>query len=140
MGNGKAYLIAFAGFGEGLTAVGAAQTRGDGFLDNRLTRRDGVQRRIERPALDGKFPVLGDDFLPRDAVDALKQRLEIGRGERPDFEQYPRPATQIQIQPRDIADSPRARHPPVLGLDVLAVQPPQFVRHDAFQPQQTRNR
>ena len=107
-----------------------------GLFDDGLAGGHRVQLGGDGVALHREGRVPGQILLPGDGPGALKQLLKAAGREPAQHQQHPRPAAQVDVQPRQVGQFSPAQHPAVFHLHVLQAQPPDLVAHQFFQPQQ----
>ena len=136
----KLHLIALAVLGKRLHPVPLAKADGYGLFHDRLTRGNGVERRVYGVAFDGKLTAHGDIILPRNGLRALKELFKRRRAEGREHQQHARAAAKVHVQPRDIGLTAAAENASVFYLHIGKSEPLHLVADELFKPQKTGDR
>ena len=134
--QGELDLIPAGGLRQGLQPIDLAQAPGHGLFHNGLAGGNGVEGGLEGVALDGEFPVPGDEVLPGQSPGALKEGVKIPGGEGAQLQKHPLAAAQVQVQTGDVRLRAPAADPAVFRPDLLQAQMAHLVGHQALQPEQ----
>jgi len=134
--DGKAQLVGRAGLRHPAEAVLLLQARDGGLLDDGLAVRHRVQLAVEAVTLDGKSSVLRDKLLERERLDALEQLLEAAGLELAEQDHHPLAHAAAEIGAGHVGKFAVKKDAPVLGADVLKIEPAQLVGHQALETEQ----
>ena len=136
--NGKLDGEDFALLGKPREAVDAPEPFDNGFLHDLLAVRHGVERALQRPALDGERAVRGDEVLPRQGAYALEELVEAVRREPAEDNQNALGKARADVCARNGALVAGEVYAPVFRRDVFHIHMAQLIAERAFQPEQTR--
>lgn len=136
--NGKPDLIGCARLRHPAEAVFLAEACDRRLFHDGLTIRHGVQLAVQTVALDGEGPVLRDEALEREGLDALKQIFKAHGAEMAKADHHALAHAAAEVDLCQIGKVSRKKYAPVFDADALAAEPLQLVAHEALQPEQTR--
>ena len=97
-----------------------------------------MQLAVQAVALDGEGPVLRDEALERQGLDALKQILKAHGAEMAKADHHALAHAAAEVRLRHGGEIALKKYAPVFDADALAAEPLQLVAHEALQPEQTR--
>ena len=137
--QGKADLVAAAGFGQGVQAVFGPQPLRHGLFDDALAGGHRVERAVQTVAADGELPVPGDEALPGQGADAFKERVEVLRLEFAHEDLHPLAGAQPEIGLRRGLPAAGEENTPGLGPHVFTSHVFQLVRRQPLQPEEAGN-
>ena len=135
--DGKLDGKALALFGKPRETVHALEPLDDGFFHDLLAVRHGVERALERPALDGERAVCGDEVFPRQGAHALKELIKAARREPAEDDQNTLGKARADVRAGNGALVAGEVYAPVFRRDVFHIHMAQLVAERAFQPEQT---
>ena len=137
--DGELDLILRAALLKPALAVFLGKARNDRLLDDLLTVRNGMQRRVQAVSLDRKCAVRRDEFLPRQRLHAFEKLVERLCAERAQSDEHALCAAQIKVRPRKRALVALEKYTAVFRAYIgqLAAEA-KLVRDDALKPEQRR--
>ena len=137
--DGELDLILRAALLKPALAVFLGKARNDRLLDDLLTVRNGMQRRVQAVSLDRKCAVRRDEFLPRQRLHAFEKLVERLCAERAQSDEHALCAAQIKVRPRKRALVTLEKYTAIFRTYIgqLAAEA-KLVRDDALKPEQRR--